>query len=149
MQKLLFSIFLFSFITGFSQSEKIHFNYDVAGNQITRSLCLNCSAKNVAVKELASLKEADLIKFSENDTFSYYPNPVKEELFLNWSSLNNDLKIKSIQINSIDGRVINSTINLSTVTSQTISFQTYPSGIYIIVLNYENGEEKTIKIIKE
>ncbi|WP_281323481.1 T9SS type A sorting domain-containing protein [Flavobacterium aestivum] len=142
--------FLVSCISNAQQQQKIHFEYDGAGNQTSREWCLNCLAKNsnIAPKEIADLKEEDLQKFLPEDNFSYYPNPVKEELFLKWE-ISNVNSISSIRIYNLNGSLLKSYEHLNTVDKQTVPFLEYPNGVYILELTYSKGDEKTIKIIKQ
>jgi hypothetical protein len=134
-----------------AQSKKITFTYDGAGNQIKRELCLTCTSKKsneIPPKEIAAITEDDLEKFTPNDVISYYPNPVREELYLKWE-LSNDVYVKSLQIFNFTGQVLKNYSQSERENTQTIPFQSYPSGVYLIVLEYSNGDQKTIKIIKQ
>jgi hypothetical protein len=132
--------------------QKITFNYDAAGNQILRELCLSgCSqsAKQAnEVKEIAALTDDDLLKFSSEDVISYYPNPVKEELYIKWELKDNNY-VNSIQIFSLTGQLLRSYQPGSQNNSQNIPFQEYPRGVYAVILHYNGGDQKTIKIIKQ
>nr|WP_233173143.1 T9SS type A sorting domain-containing protein [Flavobacterium sp. ASV13] len=150
VRKFLFVIFLVSFISK-AQTNKIVFEYDQAGNQTKRYLCLNCpstTGKNDTPKEIEQLKEEDLLKFSDQDVISYYPNPVKEELYLKWQ-FTNDKYVNSIQVFSISGQFLTTYKTTLKENSQNISFQNYPSGVYAVLLYYSNGDQKSIKIIKQ
>ena len=48
-------------------------------------------------------KEEDLLKFSPEDVISYYPNPVREELYLKWELVNEN-KVSSIEVFSINSK---------------------------------------------
>jgi hypothetical protein len=147
---LLFVLLGFSLLVK-AQSDKIVFDYDAAGNQVKRYLCVNCpstTGKNTKPKEVIALKEEDLQKFFPEDVISYYPNPVKEELFLKWELANENL-VSSLQVYNLNGQTLQSYANLEKINTQTIPFQLYPSGTYIIILFYRNGEQKSIKIIKQ
>lgn len=129
--------------------QKINFTYDSAGNQINRVLCINCSAKQVKeIKEIDAVVEEDLEKFSEEDVISYYPNPVKEELYLTWK-ITDDNYLTSIKVISITGQVLRTYQSSDKDNTLNIQFQSYPTGIYFVSLNYKSGEQKTIKIIKQ
>lgn len=146
-------IVVFLGITNFvsAQNDMVKFTYDGAGNQVQRVLCINClSAKmaNDSMKEVSALQEEDLQKFTPNDNISYYPNPVKEELYLQWELIENT-QISSIRIYDLNGRLLQSLNDLNKVNYQNISFQNYSRGVYAVVLSYNNGEQKSIKIIKE
>nr|WP_314896659.1 T9SS type A sorting domain-containing protein [uncultured Flavobacterium sp.] len=147
--------FIVFILLGFSlfasaQDDRITFSYDNAGNQITRSLCLQCttSKNSPKPKEIIALKEEDLQKFFPEDVISYYPNPVKEELYLKWELIEGNL-VTSIQVYGLSGQLLKSYSGLETNNAQNIPFQAYPSGVYAVVLFYSNGEQKSIKIIKQ
>lgn len=134
-----------------AQQKKITFTYDAAGNQTIRELCLTCTAKKSNVtppKETAAITEDDLEKFAPNDVISYYPNPVREELYLKWE-LTDENYVKALQVYSFNGQVLKSYSQSNSDNSQTIPFQFYPAGIYLVVLEYSSGDQKTIKIIKK
>lgn len=138
----------FSFVI--KAQNKITFDYDAAGNQVKRELCINCTNPNyriAAPKEIAALKEEDLQKFFPEDVISYYPNPVKEELYIKWE-LVADKAVSIIYLYDLNGRVLQTYNHLEKVSNQTIPFLNYPSGNYLVVLMYNNGEQKTIKIVK-
>lgn len=150
MKPLLF--FLFFSLSSYSQIPRLHFNYDAAGNQISRYLNLSStSGKNLTTetpKEISELKEEDLLKFSPEDVISYYPNPVREELYLKWE-LTKENKVSSIEVFSINGQRVNVYSNLEKENTKNIPFQEYPQGTYLVLLNYTNGEQKSITILKQ
>jgi hypothetical protein len=150
MKRLLFFIPLITCFICSSQT-KITFNYDAAGNQILRELCLSgCTAKpsKEIPKEIEAITDEDLQKFSPEDIISYYPNPVKEELYLKWE-LKDDNRVLSIVVYSLNGQILNTFSATEKLNTQNISFQNYPTGMYIVALIYTNGDQKTIKIIKQ
>lgn len=149
MKKLLFIATFFICFLSYGQVPKIHFQYDAAGNQIERFLCPMCDAKiNEDIKEIAELKEEDLQKFFPDDVISYYPNPVKDELYLKWELVNEN-KVSSIDVFDMNGKILHNYKNQSSENNQVISFKEFSVGLYIINLNYANGEVKTIKILKK
>lgn len=148
MRKLLFITTFFIGLLSYGQVPKITFEYDAAGNQVQRFTCLFCPARlNQDVKEIAELQEEDLQKFFPEDIISYYPNPVKEELYLKWELIN-DNKVSSIEVFDMNGRVVQNYKDQKAENNQVISFKEFPVGLYVINLNYTNGEIKTIKILK-
>lgn len=125
--------------------DKITFTYDAAGNQTQR--CINCilpTAKYISEPKLLTKK--DLIKDEVSDQISYYPNPVKQELYLSWELANTT--VSSIHVYSMNGQLVQSFQNTDKINLQTIPFQEYATGMYTVVLRYSNGEQKSIKIIK-
>lgn len=130
--------------------DKIVFEYDDAGNQKTRYLCINCpstTGKKAAPKEIAALQEEDLQKFSPEDVISYYPNPVKEELYLKWELVAGKT-VSSIYLYALNGQILKTYNNLEKTNNLNIPFMEYPTGTYLVVLVYNDGEQKNIKIVK-
>lgn len=151
MKKYLLPIFILFCLSGQAQT-KLTFGYDSAGNQILRELCLTgCSttAKSAkAVKNAEALTEDDLLKFSPEDVISYYPNPVKEELYLQWQ-LTQDNYVTSISVYSVTGQVLRTFQVNSNTNNLNVPFQQYSTGVYMVLLSYKDGGEKSIKIIKQ
>lgn len=150
MKNYLLILFLGISLTITAQPDKITFDYDAAGNQTIREICISCNRsgyKTAAPKEIAALKEEDLQKFSPEDFISYYPNPVKEELYLKWELVDSKT-VQSIYLYSLNGRVLKTYNNLEKVNNLNMPFFDYPSGTYLVVLVYNDGEQKTIKIVK-
>lgn len=142
---LLFGAFFIS-----NAQDKIKFTYDpITGSQLTRELCLNCPSINAKqAKEIEALTNEDLQKFSPEDAISYYPNPVKEELYLKWELINEN-SVFSVSVISITGQVLKNYTGFDRINNINIPFQEFGSGIYLVQVNYANGESKTIKIIKK
>ncbi len=144
MKKFLL-LFLFCFsLNGMAQA--VTFEYDAAGNQIKRQYWSSGRYSSEPIKEYKDITNEDLKKFFPEDVISYYPNPVKDELYLKWE-LVNDNKVLNIQIYNINGQVIK-TINSLSENKTIISFQEYTSGTYLVNLNYSSGQQKSITIIK-
>lgn len=152
MKQIFFFLITFLSINIYGQITRLHFYYDNAGNQITRILNFNSqstrTSENIIPKEVTELKEEDLLKFSQEDVISYYPNPVREELYLKWE-LTNENKVSSISVLSINSQHIKTFSNLEKENTKNIPFQEYPLGTYLVVLNYTNGEQKSITILKQ
>ncbi len=130
---------------------KILFTYDTAGNQIVRQLCINCltSKKAKTEEEILASKEEEKEKFTPEDTFSFYPNPVKEELYLFWTPSTTGTPT-SLQVYSISGQLLySSAAILHNSSYHVVPFQNYPSGMYLVQLHYPAGTPKSIKIIKK
>jgi hypothetical protein len=150
-----FTFYLILFIISnscFAQvADRILFYYDAAGNQTQRTLCINCfnsKSSEEPSKEIATLVEEDLIKFNTEDKISFYPNPVKENLYIKWDLINNNL-VSKIEVFSINGKLVKTYSNLENERSESISFQEYPQGTYLVILNYSNNEKKSITILKQ
>lgn len=142
--------FFLMFLIGINctAQDKIIFTYDDAGNQVERELCINCSLAGKKIKDSKEITKEDFITSEVSDEIRYYPNPVKEELYLTWE-LVNDKTVSSIEVYAINGQTLQSFQNRDKVKLQVIPFHSYPSGVYAVVLRYNNGEQKSIKIIKK
>lgn len=147
MKNILLLFFCFIFYK--SSAQKIRFEYDVAGNQVLRTLCANCSSRvnENNIKEFDDLEENDFLKFFLEDEISYYPNPVKEDLFLKWN-FHDEIFVNEIEIISLNGMSLKKIKNNDEKKSIVISFTEFPTGIYFVNLIFKNGDFKSIKIIK-
>lgn len=145
MKKLLLLLLFCYSLNGLAQ--KITFDYDSMGNQITRTYyAIGNKMSQENIKEYNDIVDNDLQKFHPEDVISYYPNPVKEELYLQWELVNDD-KVLSIDIYDINGQLIKN-INKLSENKTIISFQEFTVGTYLVNLNYATGNQKSIKIIK-
>lgn len=148
-KELLFLVFLVCLFSN-AQTNKIVFEYDAAGNQTKRSFCLKCpsaTGKSDQTKEAEALVEQKIVPFSSEEVLSYSPNPVKEALNLTWK-LQDHNEVTSVQVFSFLGQVLGTYPVGSGSNELNIPFQNYSGGIYIVVLYYRNGSQKSIKIIK-
>jgi hypothetical protein len=138
---------LFCFTT--QAQTKITFGYDAAGNQTSRILCINCLSKPAKeIKEIEAIITTDPDQFFAEDQISYYPNPVKEELYLQWQ-LKESNYVTSVHVYSVTGQILKAYFINEQLSNLNIPFQSYPAGVYIVLLSYKNGGEKSIKIIKQ
>jgi len=146
-----FTIILFS-IAMFvkAQEPTLTFTYDpLTGNQAVRTFCQSCGiAKHVKETETETAVAEDPFEFSTVDKFTFYPNPVKEELFLKWELINEN-HVTSITVTEISGQTVAAYQNLQGSNTQTITFRNVPTGVYLVTLAYQNAEQKTLKIIKQ
>lgn len=130
-----------------TKAQTLHFSYDTAGNQITRALiCKECIG--VVEPGVNRIARPDTIPLKPKEQLQYHPNPVIDELYLKWSSVNNKLLV-SIALYSINGQHIRAFSNLERQSGFKIPFSGYPSGIYSLIFNYTNGEQQVLTIIKK
>jgi hypothetical protein len=147
MKQSYFFLLLLSCIYANAQ-DKITFDYDTAGNQTKRELCINCTTTAKVITDPKLLTKADLITSDVSDQISYYPNPVQQELYLSWQLANNNA-VTTIQVFDLNGRLFQSFSGLESANVQTVSFANYASGLYLVLFQYSNGDKKSIKIIKQ
>lgn len=150
MKNHLSLLFLFIISSCIGQTmDHVQFDYDNAGNQIKRYLVdINPGRQsNQNIKDIKSLTESDLIKADIYDDIKYYPNPVREELYIKWELAEGN-KVQSIELYNLNGQLIKTVSSLENVNDYIFPFQQLPQAIYNLVLNYSNGEQKSLKIIK-
>lgn len=146
--KVLLLLLIFTSVS-FAQ-KRIKFTYDSAGNQTQRIICLCLTAKTATdsvYKTSENITENDMIDDIENEQVSYYPNPVREELYVKWKNQDNSF-VTNIEIFSMSGQLIKSYPNLNNVEKASIAFQNFPEGVYNLILVYNNSDRKTLKIVK-
>lgn len=145
-----FTIFLLFVLTTTYSQQAITFTYDNAGNQTERVVCANCAGRVVkdSIKTMETITENDLIKDDLYKDISYYPNPVKEELYIKWQKDQGSI-VTGIEVYSMTGQLMKKTSDLQKVDMTAIEFQSYPQGFYNVVLLSNNGEKKTLKIVKK
>lgn len=137
---------LFLFLLCFqvnSMAQKITFEYDSMGSQINRTYDPSGSRlSQQQAKDYDELVANDFQKFFSEDIISYYPNPVKDELFLKWEVLNNDV-IDNITIYNINGLLVKE-IKFIKENKTIISFQNFNSGTFLVNLNFTSGDRKSV-----
>ena len=156
--KLLLVFFLLFQLSAVGQ-QKLVFNYDTAGNQILRErLCLNCTqikAPIVESKDSLSIQlnqEVDpaieLLAEEDELRISAYPNPVSDVLQVEWIE-HPILVPRQVLLYSGDNRQLAQIGLHKNQNLQDISFYRYPTGMYILVVVFENGQRRSFQIIKK
>lgn len=149
MKHLLAFILLCMSLFSFSQNEGVlEFRYDAAGNQIIRKyITINSKNSNVAnEKDLTSTNEIVLLN-SEFSGIKYYPNPVKEALYIEWN-LEEGVFINVMQLVDFNGRIIKNIENLKTSKNTSVDFTDLPTGLYNVILIDSTNTTKVLKIIR-
>ena len=142
-----FSMFLIGFFQVYAQTNKLLFSYDTAGNQITRTLCVNCPA-NLGRPAKPKEEKTPEIETVVIDKVTFFPNPVQEELNIKWELIDNKT-VENISVYNLNGAIMQIYSDLKTENIKTIPFGIYPSGMYIVSLTYSDGEQKSLQIIKK
>ena len=148
-KSLLFLVLLLATLA--NGQAKLLFQFDEAGNQKKRVICFgDCqdlqqrpASQNKSIEEIG---DEDLVELS--DAISYYPNPVREELYVKWE-LVDDKKVVSIDIFTINGQLLNSIKVKEGEKIRSIYFGNYPIGNYLLLLNFNNGQQEALQIIKK
>lgn len=150
MKKLFYALSLFTALNANGQETKLNFSYDNEGNQIMREIVFqreNATAKDSLVK-LETIAEQEMIPADVENTLSYYPNPVSEELYLKWGNQDQTF-VNGIEVYSLSGQSIQKIDNLKGANSKAVPFSRHPAGFYNVIVVYSNGEKKTLKIVKK
>lgn len=162
--KLLLVFFLLFQLSAIAQ-QKLVFNYDTAGNQIVRErLCLNCTQVKEQIVEskdslnlqtkpaiepaTALIAEKEEEEGEEELRISAYPNPVSDVLQVEWIE-HPILKPHQLLLFSGEHRQLAQIILRKNQNIQDISFNRYPTGVYILVVVFENGQRRSFQIIKK
>ncbi len=146
MKKIVIYLVLLFNLISFSQN-RVSFQYDDAGNQIRRVMCINCNARLAQEKNQEEQKEIIYTQFQE-DKINYYPNPVKEILFINWELINEN-NVSEIVVFNLSGQQVRKISDLNSLKNTEISFFDLPTGTYILNIYQTNKQIKTIKILKQ
>ena len=144
-KSILFFWFLLVSNSIWAQLNSLSFDYDPVGNQIVRELIhmQNRQSNNPESNTSVEYKKSDLY----ND-ISYYPNPVKEELHVKWIN-SHDKNVDSVVIYNMTGQLIKQFIDLKNEEVLVVNFSSYPQGYYNLILIYKEGNQKTLKIVKD
>lgn len=148
--KLLPVVFIY-FTTTLSAQQKLKFTYDTAGNQIIRDrVCLTCRTAvlpSVIDSTTTAIEEPEIL-LSKNFGVIVYPNPVANILFVEWQP--NASRIpKQFLLFSMDGRVLGKYNPSKGAVIVEIDTTPYPPGVYILETVFNNGEQKSFKVLKE
>jgi hypothetical protein len=150
MKKLSLTLFVAFLITGLCAQQKLKFTYDTAGNQILRdrvcATCLRAVLPQVSDSLLAETS-LDNLKSAENFGIVAYPNPVTQLLYVDWEA-DSDLKPKTVQLFTMDGRQLISRTIGNGQREQEVDFAQYPPGLFVLQVAFTNGEKRTFKILK-
>jgi hypothetical protein len=148
---LVLSFCLFCLVSVNAQTTKLLFSYDTAGNQIARTLCVNCPVGSGRPGKPAEVKTPE-IETVVIDKVTFYPNPVAEELNVKWELINNRT-VDNIAVYNLNGALMQMYNDLKndseTSGLKVIPFGSYPAGMYIVSLTYSDGEQKSLQVIKK
>ncbi len=120
--------------------------YDVSGNQIERFICINCTTNRPAVSNNEIGNELSK-EFFELDNLKFYPNPVEEDLQIDFNETSKN--IANISVYNLSGQLLNKYDNLNNQLTITIPFINVPQGLYIVNITFNNGEVIDLKIQKK
>ena len=138
-------------INEIAQFTKINFNYDTAGNQISRTPP-NESVTSLKTKIEESVVENSETKSNEEVTsfeksIIVYPNPTKGMVYLQWSD-NLNINVEDLVITDAVNRLIINKIIKDKVNAE-IDLGPYTRGAFILTFTLSDGTKVVKKIIKQ
>lgn len=139
MKKILIIITLISQVIIYAQTQTFVFAYDFSGNQVERYINYSGRYANTQTETNTTLQEYD--------EFKYYPNPVKEELYLEWTNAEGK-SVQEIQLFDLQGKIMYQK-NTSNEMTTSIQFHSLAKGVYFLNIQYSNQTQKSIKILKD
>lgn len=151
--RLLPIAFFFLFIQ-LSAQQKLKFSYDTAGNQILRDrVCITClkaylPPKNDSIiAETSEMLEEEII-MSKNFGVVVYPNPVTNVVYAEWQPNAARLPVQLLLF-SMQGGLLAKYIPKQGQVEVEIDTTPYAPGMYILEAVFNNGEQKSFKVMKE
>ncbi|MHA3789600.1 T9SS type A sorting domain-containing protein [Flavobacterium hauense] len=145
--KSLFLVFFLIAALFDSNAQTVSFDYDSAGNQVARYVCVNCNGR--IIKDTITVTEATIDSDEIHQSkIVYYPNPVQEELNIQWMNGIN-ASVSSIEVFSMTGQLLGIYNGLENLQSTAIGFGNYPQGFYNLTMYFTDGKKETIKVVKK
>jgi hypothetical protein len=100
----------------------------------------------INVSECIQITIASIEGFDNETAMNVYPNPVGENLSLSFSE---SVHPQKITLTDVTGRTLNSFKPVVTNTVQSVDFNLYETGIYLLVVELENGQKLSRTIVKD
>jgi hypothetical protein len=73
---------------------------------------------------------------------------VREELYVKWLVQDNN-PVNNIEVYNLSGQLIKNYPNLTSLDNTNVNFESYPEGLYNLILVYNDGVRKVLKIVKK
>lgn len=145
--KYIYLFFFIFFTNKLLAQQQLTFQYDAAGNQISREvICVNCTPAVASVLEEILPPAKDSLLAGRQ--FSAYPNPVTEILNLQWKT-GDESYLKIIDVFSVNGTSLQHKVLSSKQTEATLSFFNLSPGMYILRAVYSDGRQESLKVLKQ
>lgn len=163
MNRIILTTFLCVLIYHFGNAQneyRAQYGYDGAGNQTNRNwVCVNCQSSARAIPaDTIDIVEAELqddvlddvldsTTPEEVSTIDAYPNPVTSILQVEW--VDNQKMVSNIALYSMSGRQLFQRTVQQKAGKLDLDFSIYPSGRYIISVEYNDSSRKAFHILKK
>jgi hypothetical protein len=129
-------------------ADRVRFLYDESGNQRERQICINCTA-NKPSGQVDDIANKNIEEIVEEDGLKFYPNPVSEDLFIEFNGIDKEKKISLVEVYSLAGQKIKRYSEVKNDSTLKIPFIELSQGMYIVNIIYNNGEVVNLKIQKK
>jgi hypothetical protein len=138
-----YAVFIF-FISSWCFGQRMYFSYDAAGNQILREY--RVGPDDTGAPNNRSEQTDETVKFHPEDDFSYYPNPVKDYLQLQWQPVNR--YIKEMVVYNLNGQALQKKTFGEQDREGSLYLGDYTKGTYMLHIIYSDDDVATVKILK-
>jgi Secretion system C-terminal sorting domain len=134
-------------------ADRVKFTYDESGNQIERKLCINCTTNRISnpnpsepiIENVAEKADEKIIE----DKLTFYPNPVKEELHIDFDLSDSSKRVSKVEVYALTGQIIKIYTHIENQTNLIVPFNNLPQGMYLVNVIYTDGEIVDLKIQKK
>lgn len=132
-----------------SNFNAIQFSYDINGNQIGRRRVIlptiSGPSTQETYKQVLNIEPKPIINDISNNV-KYYPNPVVDILSVSWNNKSKSF-VSEIRVFNMAGQNLK-IISMNERDNQIeIDFRDFSEGFYEVILFYNNGFEKSLKIL--
>lgn len=152
MAKIFTFIILFVSISFYStQAQELVFQYDNAGNQtVRRWVCINCPPPYTTASKAQdlSLTLNGVIEDSPKRGLSVYPNPLKEQLNIEWWADDKEF-IQKLEVFTLNGVRIFFKNHTENERQSSFSFLELAAGTYLLRATYSTNRFEIIQVIKQ
>lgn len=139
---------LFFIPLGLYAQQELCFHYDKAGNQRLITIC-GSGEEQLSDEELFkdTLEEKRREeRNAEKITLEVAPNPVVDELTIYWQH-KEQKPMTELFITSADGKILYKRSVLQSAQHK-VNIADYPTGFYLLVLEFVDGSRKVFKVVK-
>lgn len=120
-------------------------NYTSNGTYTVTLVVTTAEGCTKTIVKTITIEQLGLDINTANASIQIYPNPVDNILFIS----NAKMEKLNIQVVDINGRIIYNTNDFSNSSIIEIPTQTWNKGMYFVTVSSENGQQATMKLVRE
>lgn len=130
------------------QNYQVQYTFDAAGNRTSRTIVIISlkSAQANSIVKADTISQKPIEESWGKKNVSIYPNPTKANLVISISGGDTNVNYTYVLYNSSGAQISSGSISQSE--NYTLQMEQYNTGIYILLLQY-NNDRIPFKIIKE